>query len=157
MYEKRGFGMNKVEPSQLLVAAGEHAEAGRWLEAEDAFAAALLNAPDLHIARFQLGLVQWSQVRRGAALVTWQPLLDAAPGLDVAHFARAFALWSALDLAGAESEFAQGVGCCRNQPLAQDMSRLHDSVKRQLGATSDANSDAQHVLLVNYVKAGQAH
>lgn len=138
-----------------LLAAADHAQAGRMQEAENAFAAALLENPQLHIARFQLGLVQWSSGRAGVALVTWQPLRDMPAGTDLGHFTRAFGLWAATDLPAAANEFRQGLACCGNAPLAQDMQKLLDAISSHLQA--DAPPESQHVLLANYLNAGQLH
>jgi hypothetical protein len=127
-----------------LLAGAAHAEAGRLNEAENEFAAALLHAPQLHIARFQLGLLQWSSGRHAVALVTWQPLMALPAGVDLGHFARGFRLWAVSDLPGATAEFRQGVGCCGNAPLAQDMRKLLDTIP------APASTPTEHVLLKNY-------
>jgi hypothetical protein len=147
--------MDKQEASHWLKGA-EHAEQGRMQEAEEAFAAAVLQDPGLHMARFQLGLLQWSTGRAGAALVTWQPLSEMAAGVDVFHFTRAFGLLCASDLQGALSEFRRGIACCTNEPLARDMQRIHEALTLQLEALTPERP-AHHVLLANYVSAGQPH
>jgi hypothetical protein len=124
-----------------LIAGADHARAGRINDAEIEFAFAVLAAPRMHIARFQLGLLQWSSRRPSVALVSWQPLMDLPAGLELGHFARGFRLWAAADLAAAEAEFREGVVCCYNGPLAQDMLRLLDML---------AALQAQHVLVRNY-------
>ena len=50
------------------------AEAQRFDEAVTAFAAALAHDPELHIARFQLGLLLLSSNHTEAALRVWAPL-----------------------------------------------------------------------------------
>jgi Flp pilus assembly protein TadD len=59
---------------QFLLAA-ELAQAGAIGDAEAAYANAVLLAPQFHIARFQLGLLQFTSGRAAIALLTWQPLL----------------------------------------------------------------------------------
>jgi tetratricopeptide (TPR) repeat protein len=149
MYGKTRIEMDNHEPAatDFLLAGADHAHAGRLQEAENAFAAAVLQDPQLHIARFQLGLLQWTMGRTGAALVTWQPLVALPAGTDVAHFARALSLWVASDLPGAAAQFREGLACCANEPLAQDMQKLLDTV---------ADGQAQHVLLKNYT-SGPLH
>jgi hypothetical protein len=149
--------MESQEAHTLLLQGAEHAQARRLQEAENAFAAAVLADPRLHIARFQLGLLQWSAGRTGAALVTWQPLTDMPAGVDLGHFTRAFALWLALKLPEAAAEFREGIACTGNAPLAQDMQKLLDAVSGQLATGQQADPQAQHVLLANYVSAGRSH
>jgi hypothetical protein len=148
--------MDTQEALQLLAGA-EHAENGRPHEAEEAFAAAVLQDPALHMARFQLGLLQWSMARAGAAAVTWQPLSEMPAGADLGHFARAFGLWWGSDLRGASAEFRLGLACCANLPLAGDMQKMHAAVAQQLEEKRAAEPVTHHVLLANYVTAGQAH
>jgi hypothetical protein len=133
-----------------LLAGAAHAEAGRLTEAENEFAAAALMAPQLHIARFQLGLLQWSSGRSNVALVTWQALMELPSGVDLGHFARAFRAWVASDSPGAAAEFRHGIACCGNAPLARDMQKLLDAI------AGSQVQDGQHVLLKNY-GAGQLH
>jgi tetratricopeptide (TPR) repeat protein len=56
--------------------ASEWASLGEIEKAEAAFANAVLLAPDLTIAHYQLGLLQFSSGRAALALVIWQPLLQ---------------------------------------------------------------------------------
>lgn len=148
-----------TEARSCLLTAADHAEAGRTQEAENAFAAAVLQDPALHIARFQLGLLQWSGGRPGAALVTWQPLAELPPGMDLGHFARAFMLWSASDMPGAADQFSEGIACCANAALVNDMKVLRDALVGPQASAESAKSAAEvnHVLLANYVSAGRAH
>lgn len=60
----------------LLLLAGEHAQAGKMDLAEASFLSALQRAPDYAIARFQLGLLQFTSARPAVASVTWAPLDD---------------------------------------------------------------------------------
>lgn len=60
---------------QFLLGA-ELAQLGRIGEAESAYANAVLLAPDLHIARYELGTLQFTSGRAALALVTWQPLME---------------------------------------------------------------------------------
>ncbi|MBA2675085.1 hypothetical protein [Ramlibacter sp.] len=77
--------------------------------AEAALANAVLLDPELHIARYQLGLLQFSSGRAAAALVTWQPLsaLEGLQGLPA--FVRGFAAMAQDDFAGAKQHFHAGL------------------------------------------------
>lgn len=149
------------ETKAFFLAAADHAAAGRTQEAENGFAAVLLKEPTLHIARFQLGLLQWSAGRTGAALVTWQPLADLPQGHDLGHFARAFMLWCSADTDAAAAELQAGIDCCRNEALVADMQAVRDTVRAVAPQASPNASlheageeEARHVLLANYVNPG---
>ena len=126
-------------------------------EAEAAFAAAVLQDPGLHMARFQLGLLQWSMGRPGAALVTWHPLSEMPIGSDLGHFTRAFGLLYASDLQGAYAEFGLGLASCANLPLVRDMQKMHDTIRQENDSRHASQAPPHHVLLANYVSAGSAH
>lgn len=69
------------DPRPLTLLAAEYVHAGEIDRAEAAYIAALQRAPDLAIARFQLGLLQLTSARPAAAQATWAPL-GALPEAD---------------------------------------------------------------------------
>src|SRR4051794_24316819 len=74
-----------------LLMGAEHACRGELLLAESAFARALCLAPGLHLARYQLGLLQFGARRTAEARQTWQALLALSETEPLGHFARGFA------------------------------------------------------------------
>lgn len=76
-------------PPFLLAA--EMAEAGQMAEAEQAFAQAVVLAPTLWMARFQLGLIQYTSGRIPMALVSWGPLFELPPTEFLQPAVRGFA------------------------------------------------------------------
>lgn len=106
----------------LLLLAGARMHAQEVDGAEAAYIAALQVAPEFHIARFQLGLLQLTSARPAAALSTWAPL----QALSEEHPLRTFA--SGLTCL-ARDEFAEArrlleLGIARNldnAPLNRDM------------------------------------
>ena len=114
-------------PVLLSPPQGLDASAEAYDLAEACYTAALHRAPGYAIARFQLGLLQFTGGRPAAGLATWGPL-DALPGDDPLRlFTTAFArltenrLPEALDLLRAG--MARNTG---NAPLNDDMQRLLD-------------------------------
>src|SRR6185295_4753211 len=70
---------SEADPASALphfLLASEQASAGDFARAELAFAKALLLAPDFALARYQLGLLQFTSSRAPVALLTWQPLFE---------------------------------------------------------------------------------
>jgi hypothetical protein len=136
--------------------ASEHAADGRIEAAERGFANAVLLAPAFHLARYQLGLLQFSSERAGAALVTWQPLLDLPDGQPVGHFVRGFAALARDGFDAALQQFQQGLACSEGQAaLAADIERVVAAVQR-LRSPAEAPPGlpeaADHVLLSGYAR-----
>lgn len=134
----------------------EHASSGNAEAAERAFANAVLLAPDFHLARYQLGLLQFSSGRAAAALVSWQPLQALPEGDPMGHFVRGFAALAQDAFVDALAHFRRGLAVADGQAaLAADIAKVVDAVE-QLIAGADAGSAAgTHVLLSGY--AGGLH
>lgn len=65
---------NPEDPRPLLLMASRFASSRDTDHAEAAYLMALQRSPQFHIARFQLGLLQFSNGRPATAQVTWAPL-----------------------------------------------------------------------------------
>jgi tetratricopeptide (TPR) repeat protein len=141
-------------------AALEHTEA-----AEAAFAAAVLKAPGMAVARYQLGLLQFSTGRVAMALLTWEPLHALADDHPLQRFARGFAALADEALAEAIALFLEGIALNRdNEPLNGDIRKVLDQVQRAAPgrpppgeAAGTEPADGSHVLLGNYRRQGPLH
>lgn len=144
------------DPRPLLLLAGQHAEAQDYDRAEEAYLAALQRAPGYAIARFQLGLLQFTGGRPGEALATWAPLEQ----LSLEHPLRLFA--TALACL-AQDRFQEAVGLleagiARNldiPPLNHDMQRVIQRIQEagvlpNLPPTGEGGGDDAHYLLSAY-------
>jgi Flp pilus assembly protein TadD len=159
-----------------LLMAGELMRAGDVAAAEAAYANALLVAPGLAIARYQLGLLQFTQGRAALALVTWQLLLTAGDGDGLARFVRGFEALVRDDFALAEHEFVHGMQRnTSNEPLNRDIQMVLDRIRPLMAGGSDAavvgqqpvvadlplasqvDATSEHVLLANYHQRGLPH
>jgi tetratricopeptide (TPR) repeat protein len=144
----------------------EYAALGQIEDAEAALANAVLLAPALHVARYQLGLLQFSSGRAAAALVTWGPLL-ALPAEDpLPHFVRGFAALAQDDFTQARSQFDAGLACEQpNAAVAADirqvLTRMQEAAPAKEGAAVPASpvaeSASNHVLVSNYGRFGSLH
>ncbi len=147
---------------QFLLAA-ELAQAGAIGEAEAAYANAVLLAPQFHIARFQLGLLQFTSGRAAIALLTWQPLLALGDEEALPHFVRAFAALAGDHFAQALEAFAAGIARnSANEPLNADMRKVMAGIEdllraqgaepatEQAPSAEEAAGEGAHVLLANY-------
>ncbi|HEX8029262.1 MAG TPA: hypothetical protein VF491_12400 [Vicinamibacterales bacterium] len=163
-----------------FLAAGELAQTGRMQEAEGAYATAVLLAPDMAIARYQLGLLQFATDRLALALTTWQPLLALGEDDFMRRFAQGFFAMAAEDVPEAQAQFRAGLALNTvNPPMNRDIERVLaslDEISANLAASAgqaagasapvvdavgEADAEAQagdgsaHVLLANYQPVGK--
>jgi tetratricopeptide (TPR) repeat protein len=131
----------------------EHASAGDIAAAETAFARAVLLSPDFPLARYQLGLLQFSAQRPALALVTWGPLLSLSPTESLGHFVRGFAVLAEDRFAECARHFEAGLACADANPaVAGDIRRVLEAL-RGLASTAEGPSrepGGHHVLLAAY-------
>lgn len=142
-------------PVPHFLLASESAACGQWEQAEAQFAAALLVDPGFSLARYQLGLLQFSTGRAALALLTWQPLLDSREQA-LAAFVRGFTALAQDDFAGARTEFESGLAAPDVNPavagdIRQVLGRIAQAAAEQpVPPTSSVG--ASHVLVANYGK-----
>ena len=134
----------------------EHASAGNIDAAEAAFARAVLLAPEFALARYQLGLLQFSSHRAAIALLTWQPLF-ALPAADpLGHFVRGFEALARNSFDEALDHYREGLACADiNQALASDIQRVVEAVERlprEPAAAPEPEPGGNHILLSAYAK-----
>lgn len=144
-------------PQPHLLIAAEHAAHRRFEQAENAFASAILLAPDLHVARYQLGLLQMTWERAVMALLTWQPLLLLPEDNPLVHFVRGYAALANDDFTTAANHFEVGLDLKNeNAPMAEDIKKVLLKVreiilqKAENGSSPAEDMPQQHVLLSNY-------
>lgn len=105
--------------------AAEHMQLGMVDRAEVGFRRAVALAPDLAIARFQLGQLYLVKGDGAAAKSTLAPLLDLPPGSALARYAQGLIATADEDGAGAIEALQAGLACEQDSlPLAGDMQRL---------------------------------
>ncbi|SFQ11275.1 tetratricopeptide repeat protein [Variovorax sp. 770b2] len=158
-----------AEPSaglpQFLMGA-EFAALGDMNAAEAAFANATLLEPGFPMARYQLGLLQFSSGRAAIALLTWQPLLDLPEADPLPHFVRGFAALAQDSFDEALRHYRQGLTLnTTNSALSGDIEKVIAGINaltskpastEEETATEEAES-SNHVLLANYQQQGRSH
>jgi Flp pilus assembly protein TadD len=153
----------------------ELAQLGRMDEAEMAYANAVLLAPALDMARYQLGLIQFTSGRAALALVTWGPLFQTPPDSALQRIVRGFAALAQDDFAAATACFREGMALnLDNAALNRDMQLMLDRIEAHTQAAAPAPAPAPapgqavpqevsggeqglHVLLSNYQQRGPLH
>jgi tetratricopeptide (TPR) repeat protein len=138
----------------------EYAGAGRIEAAESALMTAVVLAPKFQLARYQLGLLQFSSARAALALGTWAPLLEEDAGSYLSSFVRGFAALTSDDFNSSRLHFAQGLSINKDNPaVSEDIRRVLSSFPQaNVGEerTSDTESSG-HVLVSNYGRYGTLH
>lgn len=147
----------------LLLMAAAYAQAGQTDQAEASYIAALQRAPDLAIARFQLGLLQFSAGRPAAALATWAPFDGLGPEEPLRLFRDALACLAQDSFDTAIALFQQGMAANRDNPaLNSDMQRFIDAINGLPGrrppvagpdaapSTADGEARGEHFFLSAY-------
>jgi len=145
----------------------EHAALGQVEEAEAAFANAVLMEPGLTMARYQLGLLQFSSARPALALVTWQPLLSLGQEDPLPHLVRGFEALGHDRFDIARQHLKDGLArITANTALAEDIHRVIRGIEQATAGAStpttatpphEAEEEHSHVLLANYQQQGPLH
>jgi len=150
---------------QFLLGA-ELAALGDMNAAEAAFANATRLAPGFPMARYQLGLLQFSSGRAAMALLTWQPLLQLPDTDPLPHFVNGFESLTQERFEDALQHFQLGIARnTDNAALTSDIEKVVAGVRALMrgkapGAetTPQPSSESEaHVLLAGYQQHGPAH
>lgn len=145
---------------------GELASLGEMDQAELCFSRALCLAPDLHVARYQLGLLQLSGGRPSLAVATWEPLLALDESSPLPHFVRGFLALAQDSFDHAQECFEAGMARNLDNPaMTEDIRKVLAAIQARpateasLASSSDPQegSSAEHLLLSNYQRGGGFH
>lgn len=141
----------------LLLLAAEYMELRDLDRAEAAYVAALLRAPAFPIARFQLGLLQFTSGRPVVALTTWAPLAALPDGDPLRLFTAAFECLARNDFGPARTLLLEGIAAnTSNPPLNNDMRMLLQRIDEQQASLAPGDAgpapDGDHFLVSAYGK-----
>lgn len=148
---------SELDPSSGMphfLIGSEHAGRGDFAAAELAFACAVLLAPGFTLARYQLGLLQFSSNRAPLALLTWQALFALPEDDALLHFVRGFASLAQDAFGETLQHFRAGLACSPANPaLCADIMQVVEAVERldgRQGAPAEPTGD--HVLVSAYAR-----
>ncbi|MDB5881526.1 MAG: Tetratricopeptide domain protein [Ramlibacter sp.] len=159
----RACDANPASAMPHFLMGSEYAALGDVERAETALANAVVLAPALHIARYQLGLLQFSSGRPSLAFVSWGPLLELDDAQPLPYFVRGFAALAQDDFTAAQAHFEAGLlRNPDNPPLSADIQKVMASLAQakagsEPAAKSQGDPVAEHVLVSNYGKFGTLH
>lgn len=169
--------MSESPPSALAhyLMGAELASSGAMAEAESAMATAVVLDGSLVMARYQLGLLQYTDGRVAMALLTWEPLLSLDESSPLRHLVHGFGLLTDDQLAEARACFQAAFGLSEsNRALQSDTLKILERIDHSIGTQSAGaaedpvhpytgsentaeESDLNHVLLSNYQSQGRPH
>jgi len=138
----------------------ELAQLGRITEAEAAYANAVIVVPDFHVARFELGTLQFTSGRPAIAVVTWHPLLDLPDANALKLFVQGYIALGQDAFDSALSYFSQGIlANTENAPLNGNIQLLVNEIEKLRQAqpvdteVPPVESTDNHFLLSAYNKS----
>jgi tetratricopeptide (TPR) repeat protein len=136
----------------------EYAALGDIAQAERHITTALLLRPQWHVARYQLGLLQFSDGRVPAALLTWQPLASLEESSPLPHWVHGFAALARNDFGAARPLFEAGLARnTEHPPMSADIQRVLAAMPGAEPTAETEGDGVAHVLLSNYQQAGHVH
>jgi len=153
-----------TDPRILLLLASQYAALGQTDAAEASYTALLQMAPDFAIARFQLGLLQFTCGRPAVAIATWGPLEQLPSDHYLRAFVQGFWFLSQDEFEKACNSLQMGIALNQDNPaLNHDMHMMLEHIRaQQLSATPSATEpspvsdedthDSQHFLLSGYTR-----
>lgn len=152
--------MTPGDPRPFHLAAATWAQSGQFDAANDAFREALIRDPELYVARFQWGLMQYGLETMEAAASIWTPLLSLPDDAPLRQFVEGLMGVAAGDIAGAIGRLESGIAAnTGNLPLNADMGKIVEGLRalspidaEELAGTEPAaQTDAnEHFLLGAY-------
>jgi tetratricopeptide (TPR) repeat protein len=144
---------SQCDPSSGLphfLIASEQASAGDFAAAELTFASAVLLAPNFTLARYQLGLLQFSSHRAPVALLTWQSLFSLPESDALVHFVRGFASLAQDAFGDALRHFRMGLDCRPSNPaLCADVVQVIEAVEALDGHERKGEAVVENHVLVS--------
>lgn len=161
---RRAAELNPRAALPHFLEGAELAQLGQFNEAEAAYATALLLAPAFEMARYQLGLLQFTHERVAVGLMTWGPLFELPPSNPLQRIVHGFSALVRKDFALALACFHEGIAANRdNDALNYDIQMVIQRIE-SINATAPASrqdegggADNLHVLLANYRPHGHPH
>ena len=155
---KQAINEQPASSAAHFLLGSEYAASGDISRAEQHISMALLLNPQWDVARYQLGLLQFSDARVAAALLTWQPLTQHADGSAIAHWIQGFTALAQDDFVQARTYFEAGLTLNVEHPaMSQDIQRVLQKMAAQFSPEVSKDESAAHVLLANYEQSGRTH
>lgn len=152
---KQAILLDGNNPQIHFMLAAEHAEIGLLDRAIDGMTQALTLDPALRIARFQLGLLYFSQDKLESARETWEALDDLNQDDVLSLFKAGLLLIGEGDRKGAVPKLERALEVDTiNAPLRRDIERVLKYNHEQISAQAEPESDVAHAFARRYDDVG---
>jgi tetratricopeptide (TPR) repeat protein len=136
--------------------AAHHAQLGLTERAVEGFNRALATKPDLHPARFQLGMFLLVHGRAAEALAAWQPLTKLDESSAFRHFALGMAALCREDFGACRENLQKGIALGNAGPsLNADMQRVLDEIAARVPGNQSPPQAGDNVLSAYTKSLGQ--
>ncbi|MGN6580432.1 MAG: hypothetical protein ACTHJ1_10685 [Bordetella sp.] len=136
------------------LAGAEHAQLGSFDAAEASMIRSLNLDPGLHVARFQLGLMQYSSGRPATAMETWAALEKLDEQHYLVFFKRGFAALAIDDFDGAMLLFSRGIEKnTENATLNRDIRMIAEEIERRRRNGTPSEQSAEDATSIDYLLA----
>lgn len=136
------------------LAGAEHAQLGNFDAAEASMIRSLAQDPGLHVARFQLGLMQYSSGRPATAMETWAALEKLDEQHYLVFFKRGFAALVIDDFDGALLLFSRGIEKnTENAVLNRDIRMIAEEVEKRRRHGTASEQAAEDSASIDYLLA----
>lgn len=155
-YLKQALQCDPEHANARYLLGAEYAQIAMYDRAVEEMQRALVAAPDLHIARFQLGLLQITAGDAAQAAQSWQALEALGDGHPLFQFTRGLLCMANGDFASCQAHLNKGIALNRDNPaLNADMQRMLEQLPVGAAAETEA-ADANPFYLSAYT-GGTSH
>lgn len=154
---QRSVAASHLNPAAHYLLGADYAQRQRYGDAVLHMTTAVEQAPELGVARVQLGLLWLTLKNPNASRDVLQPLLQLPSPDALRFFGEGLLALAADDLQGAAGRLAAGLEIgIANLPLMEDMRRLLDAIRVQQtgGATSTAEPVVSHGMAISAYTGG---
>lgn len=149
-YLNNAVQLEPDNPAARYFLAAEHAELGLFERACTGMSQVLELAPELHIARFQLGLLCLQLNRTDEARISFKMLNDASVESSLQSFSGAYLELLNDHPQGAIPLITQGLEGCTNTALKNDMNRVLSSLTTPNASTQSHSTNEMPIFLGAY-------
>lgn len=118
------------------------AQFGQYPQASAEIGTALALQADLHVARFQLGLLHLTMTEAERAAHVWAPLEQLEDGHALKHFKHGLEALIRDDFAACIDHLERGIAANTfNEPLSRDMELVRDKAREAAGSRDIVRTD----------------
>lgn len=140
---KEGLAQDDTDARLWYFLGAEHAQIALFEDAEKEIGKAVHLDPGMHVAVFQLGLLQMTQGKMVEAMASWVGLDGLPKDNALAHFRFGLEALAVDDFVGARAFLEKGIAAnSSSEPLNQDMTQIIGRINDHLNSAESKQSDS---------------